>query len=189
MVMLKILQSHYNATGDERVIKALTKYFKFQLKELPNRRLDHWTFWGNRRGGDNSMVVYWLYNITGDKFLLELGEVLKEQTHPYTHIFLNRDDIEMHGPFFKEQWTAKDATAYPFHCVNLAQGMKQPIIAFQNDQEPKHLKAVRKAFADSKTHHGQPYGLFGGDEALHGRSPTRATMFPTTQAYCNTHVC
>lgn len=179
MVMLKILQSHYNATGDERVVEALTKYFKFQLKELPNRRLDHWTFWGNRRGGDNLMVVYWLYNITGDAFLLELGDVLKEQTHPYTHIFLDRDDIQNHGPFHEDQWTAKDATAYPFHCVNLAQGMKQPVIAYQKDHDPLHLKAVDKAFADLEKHHGQPYGLFGGDEALHGRALTRATELCT----------
>ena len=179
MVMLKILQSHYNATGDERVIKVLTNYFNYQLKELPQRRLDHWTFWGNRRGGDNLMVVYWLYNITGDKFLLELGDLLKEQTHPYTHIFLERNDIEMHGPFHEAQWTAKDATAYPFHCVNLAQGMKQPIIAYQRDQDKRHIEAVNKAFADLEKHHGQPYGLFGGDEALHGRALTRGTELCT----------
>lgn len=179
MVMLKILQSHHNATADERVPEALTKYFKYQLKELPDRRLDHWTFWGNRRGGDNLMVVYWLYNITGDSFLLELGDVIREQTHPYTQIFLERDDLEMQGPFHEAQWTAKDATAYPFHCVNLAQGMKQPIIAYQKDHDPKHVQAVRKAFADLETHHGQPYGLFGGDEALHGRALTRGTELCT----------
>jgi DUF1680 family protein len=38
---------------------------------------------------------------------------------------------------------------------------------------------VRKAFADLKTHHGQPYGLFGGDEALHGRALTRGTELCT----------
>ena len=88
MVMLKILQQYYNATGDERVITALTKYFKFQLKELPNRPLDHDTFWANRRGGDNLQVVYWLYNITGDNYLMKLGEIITEQTFPWTDVFL-----------------------------------------------------------------------------------------------------
>ena len=120
MVMLKILQQHYMATGDERVVDVLTKYFRYQRRELPKTPLGNWTFWGNRRGADNLMVVYWLYNITGDKFLLDLGELIHKQTHPYTEIFLNRGDIAMHGPFNEAQWTAKDATAYPFHCVNLA---------------------------------------------------------------------
>ncbi|MCK5637226.1 MAG: glycoside hydrolase family 127 protein, partial [Flavobacteriaceae bacterium] len=75
MVMLKILQQYYNATQDQRVITTLSKYFKFQLKELVNTPLDHWTFWADRRAGDNMQVVYWLYNITGDDYLLELGEL------------------------------------------------------------------------------------------------------------------
>lgn len=179
MVMLKILQQHYQATGDDRVIEALTKYFRYQMEQLPKTPLGHWTFWGNRRGGDNLMVVYWLYNITGDDFLLELGELIEVQTHPYTEIFLERGDIEAHGPFHEAQWTAKDATAYPFHCVNLAQGMKQPVICYQADQDIQHIHAVRKAFADIETFHGQPHGLFGGDEALHGRQLTRGSELCT----------
>jgi hypothetical protein len=179
MVMLKILQQHYQATGDERVIEVLTKYFRYQLQELPKTPLGHWTFWGNRRGGDNLMVVYWLYNITGDRFLLELGDLIRAQTHPYTGIFLERGDIEIHGPFNTAQWTAKDATAYPFHCVNLAQGMKQPVICYQADGDLSHIHSVRKAFADLETFHGQPHGLFGGDEALHGRPLTRGSELCT----------
>lgn len=179
MVMLKVLQQHYMATGDERVVEALTRYFRFQLRELPQTPLGHWTFWGNRRGADNLMVVYWLYNITGEEFLLELGELIHSQTHPYTRIFLERGDIALHGPFNEKQWTAKDATAYPFHCVNLAQGMKAPIIYSQRDANPKYLQAVRKAFDDLERLHGQPHGLFGGDEALHGRQLTRGSELCT----------
>src|SRR5688572_18806761 len=66
MVMLKILKQYYAATNDQRVIKFMTNYFKYQLKELPTKPLDHWTFWARYRGPDNLMIVYWLYNITGD---------------------------------------------------------------------------------------------------------------------------
>ena len=179
MVMLKVLQQHYMATGDQRVIDALTRYFRFQLRELPQTPLSNWTFWGNRRGADNLMVVYWLYNITGDSLLLKLGELIHNQTHPYTEIFLKRGDIALHGPFNEQQWTSKDATAYPFHCVNLAQGMKAPVIYSQRHPNPKYLQAVRKAFHDLKRLHGQPHGLFGGDEALHGRQLTRGSELCT----------
>ncbi len=52
----------------------MTKYFNYQLKELPNHPLGNWTFWGGeQRGGDNLMMVYWLYNITGDPFFTRIG--------------------------------------------------------------------------------------------------------------------
>ena len=69
MVMLKVMQQYYTATQDRRVIDFMTRYFRYQLDELPKNPLGKWTFWGEQRGGDNLMVVYWLYNITGDKFL------------------------------------------------------------------------------------------------------------------------
>jgi hypothetical protein len=55
MVMLKILKQYYSATADKRVINLMTNYFKYQLKELPKKPLDHWTFWARYRGGDNLM--------------------------------------------------------------------------------------------------------------------------------------
>ena len=80
MVMLKVLQQYYMATEDERVIDLMTRYFKYQLKLLPENELGYVTYWGNRRGGDNLAIVYWLYNVTGDKFLLDLAEIIHEQT-------------------------------------------------------------------------------------------------------------
>ena len=189
MVMLKILQQYYQATGDERVITVLTKYFKFQLEELPKTPLDHWTFWANRRGGDNLMIVYWLYNITGDKFLLDLAHVITEQTFPWTTVFLNEENyIEPATP-----WHYYQMKRYPFdpseiaalnvsdiggmHCVNFAQGLKQPVVYYQHDQDEKHLKAAKKALWDVKKYHGQPQGMFGGDEPLHGRNPVQGVEF------------
>ncbi|MBN2376848.1 MAG: glycoside hydrolase family 127 protein [Sedimentisphaerales bacterium] len=163
MVMMKVLMQYYSATGDKRVIDLLTNYFRYQLKELPNKPLGHWTFWGNRRGGDNLLVVYWLYNITGDEFLLELSEILFEQTYPWTENFLK-------GTL--EEWNS-------YHCVNLAQGIKQPIIYYQEHPEGKYLEAVKKAFADIKRFHGQPQGMYGADEGLHGTRPTQGSELCT----------
>lgn len=167
MVMLKILQQHYQATGDQRVIDCLTRYFRFQLKELPQTPLDNWSYWGNRRGADNLMVVYWLYNLRGEKFLLELGDLIYKQTHPYTDIFLAREKVK------RLRFVAQSDEA--FHCVNLAQGIKAPIIRYQADPDPRHLTAVEYAFDDIEEAHGQPFGLYGGDEGLHGRGLTQGS--------------
>jgi DUF1680 family protein len=164
MVMLKILKQYYSATGDKRVITLMTNYFKYQLKELPEKPLDHWTFWARYRGGDNLMVVYWLYNITGDSFLLDLANLIHQQTFDYTGAFLEGDMLANKGSI---------------HCVNLAQGMKEPLIYYQQHPEQKYVDATNKAFADLRRFNGQAQGLFGGDEALHGNNPTQGSELCT----------
>jgi DUF1680 family protein len=187
MVMLKVLQQYYSATGDKRVIKLMTDYFHYQLEHLPETPLDNWSFWANRRGGDNLMIVYWLYNITGEKFLLELANLIHKQTFPWTDVFLNEDCYE--GPDLTHLYPYNEMDKYPFdtemisrlcvkqlqsfHCVNLAQGIKEPIIYYQQHPDPVYINAVKKAFRDIKEFHGQPQGMFGGDEPLHGKNPTQ----------------
>lgn len=160
MVMLKILKQYYSATGDKRVITLMTNYFRYQLKELPKKPLDHWTFWARYRGGDNLAVIYWLYNITGDKFLLDLGDLVHKQTFDYTDGFLNTDMLSKPGSI---------------HCVNLAQGIKEPIVYYQHHPDKKYLDATRKGFADLRKYNGMAHGLYGGDEALHGNNPTQGS--------------
>ena len=62
MLMLKVLQQHYQATGDARVIPFMANYFQYQLRNLPGVPL---TDWGKARGGENLLLVYWLYRQTG----------------------------------------------------------------------------------------------------------------------------
>jgi DUF1680 family protein len=189
MVMLKVLMQYYDATGDGRVLPLMDRYFRYQLKELPERPLDHWTIWANRRGGDNLQAVYWLYNRTGEKYLLKLADLLYEQTFPWTRIFLNDHPADLYAAFPKGEPWIYDDIKYPwkdaeidalslrglrgFHCVNLAQGIKQPALYYQQHPEPKYLAAVQRAFAELRTFHGQVQGMYGADEPLHGNSPTQ----------------
>ena len=173
MVMLKVLQQHYMATGDQRVVDCLTKYFRYQLKTLPGAPLHDpnnpksGSWWAAQRGGDNLMVVLWLYNITGDRFLLELGDLIDKQTVPVTDWFSP-------GPQNHVQIRA-DQDRQALHCVNLAQMMKTPTIRWQQDRQQRHLDATENAFADIRTFHGQPHGLYGGDEGMHGDAPDRGS--------------
>ncbi len=164
MVMLKILMQYYSATQDPRVINLMTNYFKYQLKELPSKPLDHWTFWARYRGGDNLMAVYWLYNVTGDKFLLELGDLIHEQSFDFTNAFLKTDMLSTEGSI---------------HCVNLAQGMKEPMIYYQHHSDRVYLDATKKGFEDIRKYNGMAHGLYGGDEALHGNKPTQGSELCT----------
>ncbi len=160
MVALKILQQYYSATGDKRVITLMSNYFKYQLKTLPEKPLGHWSFWANYRQCDNQQAVYWLYNITGETFLLELGDLLHKQGHDFVHMFLNTNDL---------------TRTSSIHCVNLAQGMKEPVIYYQRESDPKYIFAVKKGFSDLKQYNGQAQGMYGGDEGLHGNNPTQGS--------------
>ena len=162
MVMLKVLQQYYMATGDERVITLMTRYFRYQLKMLPENELGYVTFWANRRGGDNLAVVYWLYNITGDEFLLELAEIIHEQTYDWTGVYAG-DMIRKLNPL------------PDLHCVNVAQGLKEPVIYYQQHPEEKYLEAVKKGLEALKDVHGFVNGMYGGDERLHGNDPTQGS--------------
>jgi DUF1680 family protein len=191
MVMLKVLGQYYDATGDERVIALMSAYFRYQLEELPDTPLDNWSFWANRRGGDNLLMVYWLYNKTGDEYLLELADLVHEQTYPWTDIFLNEHCYT--GVDRNHLFPFNPANSYPydqelidklcvkqlqsFHCVNLAQGIKEPIIYYQQDPDPKYIRAVNRAFREIREFHGQPQGMYGGDEAIHGKVPTQGIEF------------
>ncbi|MGQ8338611.1 beta-L-arabinofuranosidase domain-containing protein [Sunxiuqinia sp. A32] len=185
MVMLKVLQQYYSATKDERVIGLMDKYFRYQLKTLSEKPLDFLTFWANRRGGDNLMMVFWLYNITGEKYLLELADVIHEQTFPWGDVFLNDNVTKPKDT----PWYAFGVNSYPFdedekedlsltqiggfHCVNVAQGIKAPIVYYQKSKDKTSIDAVKKAFYDVETYHGQAQGMYGGDEPLHGNDPVQ----------------
>lgn len=164
MVALKIIKQHYMATRDERVIPFLTKYFRYQLEMLPKYPLGHWTFWGQQRGGDNLDVVLWLYNLTGEDFLLQLGELIHQQSTPWTKYFAEEDHLYRQNSL---------------HCVNLGQGFKEPAIYYQQSKDHKYLQALEKAKQTIRTTIGLPTGLWAGDELLHYGDPIRGSELCT----------
>lgn len=164
MVMLKVLQQYYSATKDKRVLQLMDNYFRFQLKELATNPLDKYTYWAGRRGGDNLQVVYWFYNITKEPYLLELSKLIHQQTYDWTSVFSN-NVLQQANPYA------------PLHCVNVAQGIKEPLIYFQQSKDSIHLDAPVQGLESLKMVHGFANGMYGGDESLHGNDPTQGSEF------------
>lgn len=160
MVMLKVLQQYYSATQDKRVIDLMLKYARYQLKTLPTTPLGHYSWWGSQRGGDNLLVVHWLYNLTGEKFLLDLANLIHQQSFDWTNTFLHTD--QLHGE-------------YQFHGVNLAQGIKEPLIYYQQDHDPKYVDAVKRAFQNIRDYQGQAQGMYGADELTRKNDPVQGS--------------
>ena len=164
MVALKILKQYYMATRDSRVVPFLDRYFRYQLKMLPQYHLDNWTFWGAQRGGDNLEVVLWLYNLTGEKYLLELGELIHSQSTRWSEYFLDGEILR---------------TPNTLHCVNLGQGFKEPVIYYQQKKDPMLLEAMRRGEKVIHDYLGLPTGLWAGDELINYADPSRGSELCT----------
>ena len=165
MVMLKALTMHYEATGDERVISLMLNYFRYQLRSLEARPLESW---GQARVMDNILVIHWLYNLTGEAFLLELVDCQIDQAIDWADLQANytlKDILPL------EEW---DGGMYT-HVVNNAMGVKAAGVFYARTGKTWHRLASRLGIEQLMDHHGQPHGLWSGDEHLNGTSPVSGT--------------
>ncbi|HEY0944339.1 MAG TPA: beta-L-arabinofuranosidase domain-containing protein [Opitutaceae bacterium] len=150
MIMLFCLQSHYDYSGDARVLELMKKYFRWQLAypalQHPQRQPDGSTAfwqWPQQRAADNLWSVYWLYNRTGEAWLLELAERIHQ---------------------WGADWTSGLASE---HNVNIAEGFDSPAIYWQQSHDPRHLAAAERNWRRVRDDYGQvPGGMFGGDEMI-----------------------
>ncbi|MCH8119354.1 MAG: glycoside hydrolase family 127 protein [Planctomycetes bacterium] len=139
MIMLFCLQNYYEFTNDERVIKLMTNYMKY-LTTVPEERF-LLGYWPRMRGGDLLYSVYWLYNRTGDKFLLDLAKKVHRRTAEWEKDVIN------------------------WHNVNMSQGFGQPATFYMQSKDPNHLWAAERNWRKIRDMYGQvPGGMFGGDE-------------------------
>jgi hypothetical protein len=86
MVMLKALAQYQEATADPRVIPVLSRYFAYQLDALGKRPLRDW---GKYRWQDEALTVLWLYNRTGDPWLIDLAHLLHRQGYDWQAQFVD----------------------------------------------------------------------------------------------------
>jgi hypothetical protein len=155
MPFMYALQSYYEATNDARVVPFLSKYFKYQLANLD---ADQLTSWGKSRAGDNIELVLWVYNKTGESFLLELANKLKLQAYQWQDIF-TQNLFHYYGDDYQ-----------PRHMVNVAQALKFPAVVAQFDAEPVYATAMQKGIAHMMHDNGQPEGLAAGTEHMSGNA-------------------
>ncbi|MDQ2720202.1 MAG: glycoside hydrolase family 127 protein [Bacteroidota bacterium] len=141
MIMLWCLQSYYEYSSDARVIPFMTKYFKWQTT-VPDSILLK-TYWENSRGGDNLYSIYWLYDRTSGKWLLNLADKIHKNT---------------------ANWSQQNNLPN-WHNVNVAQCFREPATYFMQSKDSSFLDATYNDFYLIRKLYGQvPGGMFGADE-------------------------
>lgn len=141
MPMLWCMQSYYEYSKDERVLTFMTNYFKWELSIPDEDFLED--FWENSRGGDNMYSVYWLYNHTGEAWLLTLAEKIHHNT---------------------ANWRQKDNLPN-WHNVNIAQSFREPATWYLQSHQSADEEATYNDFRLVRAIYGQvPGGMYGADE-------------------------
>ncbi len=143
MLALEILRVHYEATGDKRVIPFMLRFCRWLMTVpfedfIPPTRGGGWQ---HVRGGDLLDSVLWLYNHTGEKWLLDLARIVHERT---------------------ADWTRNIAS---WHGVNICQGFREPAQFWQLTGDERYLRATVRNYETVMGIYGQvPGGMFGADE-------------------------
>lgn len=156
MLITWTLRDYQEATGDPRVIPALTKYARFMLRNLPGQPLEEWA---KARAGDQMDTLYWLYNRTGESFLLELADLLRAQANQW-------------NPFFKTLKVSPGDFRIE-HGVNISQAMKFPIVNAERTGDSADKAVFEEGWRNLTQKHGLVTGMWSGTEHLAGRSTTQ----------------
>ncbi len=179
MVMLKALIQYYEATLDPRIIEFMGRYFDYQFRNIEKRPLESWSM---ARGAENIYSIFWLYNKTGESFLLDLADIIFGQTLDWVDLFTNfpyTRPIKFYYDFqkFREVFNkVQDIINYhSHHVVNVAMGIKLPALFYLYTGEERYKKAVKSAIENLTRYHGVANGMFTGDEHLSGRDPSQGT--------------
>lgn len=152
MVMLCALRSYYEVTGDKRVLRLMSRYFRWQLTIPDSDFL--LSYWEPQRAGDNIASVVWLYNRTGEAWLFALIEKLHRRSADWVN------------------------GVPDWHGVNMSQGFREPAEYYQLKLDPKLIASTENDYETMRRDYGDvPGGLYAADEnARSGYSdPRQAT--------------
>ncbi|MYY01919.1 MULTISPECIES: beta-L-arabinofuranosidase domain-containing protein, partial [unclassified Streptomyces] len=136
--LVQALRSWQECSGDNRIIPFLSRFFRYMNAQGPGA-FD--TSWIALRWGDGLDSVFWLFNRTGDTFLLDLA-----------------DKIHAYGA----DWGDNLVDA---HNVNIAQGFREPAQYALRSGSAQGTRDTYGTYGRAMDQYGQfPGGGFAGDE-------------------------
>ena len=179
IVANKVLMQYYEATGDQRAIDVLTKYFRYLHDSPPD-----WPGleWRGGRAMENAVAGYWLYRQKSEPWILETIEYILKNSTDWTSYYekFPWDSAALADKKIPFNGSLQGKTA---HGVNNAMAIKYPGLWYQQSKDDRFKKAVFSGIEKYEINHGQAGGRFSGDEHLSGKSPTSGTELCTVVEY------
>ena len=168
MLALNLLRDWGAATGDERIIPFLERYFRFQRAEFGSYPLSAESRWAVARAGDELDVVLWLHGKTGRGEWLGFAESIAAQATDWARYY-RRGGNPGNGD---------RRNGFCSHIVNFMQGLKTPALQWRLDGDVRKRMAYHTAFsADGwlMKCYGRPDSMLNGSEQLSDRSASGGT--------------
>lgn len=139
MLALQCLQSNYEYTKNPKILTMMTNYFRWE-NDLPQSQLLK-SYWENERAADNIMSVIWLYNRTGEPWLLGLVSKLHRAGADWVSGVVN------------------------YHGVNFAQSFREPAELGLLTKKKADFKATESDYKTMRDEYGKfPGGMYAADE-------------------------
>ena len=153
MVVTWALRDYFEATADDRIIPALLRYARYLGDNLAARPLKEWA---RARAADQIDTLFWLYNRTGEAFLLEIADVLRQQANRWNEFFA---DLKVPEGDYRT-----------VHAVNVSQAMKYPVVLYQHSGSETDRAAYGNGLRNLREQHGLAFGMWSGTESLAGHA-------------------
>ena len=160
----KMMAQYHDATGDERVARAVEASLRALDAKLKQAPLYNW---GRFRWFEGLIPVYYLYERGGDAWLLDLARTLKAQGFDYP-AFYRGEDVTLSTPR-RGLWT------WAKHVVNTGMAVKGGALAWRLTGADEDRTEPARMIALLDRYHGQVTGMFTGDECLAGKNPLQGS--------------
>jgi hypothetical protein len=160
----KVLAQYHDATGDDRVLEAVTRSLRALMSGLDRTPLYGW---GKFRWFEGLVPVFHVYERAPEPWLLELARKLRAQGVDYQALF-STDDLTVPTP-------RRGLWKWTQHVVNTGMATKASALSWRLDRRQTDRAFARGMIELLDRHHGQATGMFAGDECLAGRNPLQGT--------------
>ena len=160
----KVLVQYHEATGDAAVLEAVLRNLKATLEALDRTPLFSW---GKFRWFEGLIPVYYVYERTGDGWLLDLARKLHAQGFDYREFYAG-DDVTQPTP-------RRGLWRFDKHVVNTGMALKAYALSWRLTRSEAERAFPARMLEILDRYHGQVTGMFTGDECLAGKNPVQGT--------------
>ena len=164
LLVNKVLAQYHDATGDERVLRAV----EASLRALgPSVARTPLFAWGAYRWFEGLIPIFHVYERTREPWLLDLARTLRSQGTDYAALYAG-EAITSPTPR-RGRWT------WDKHVVNTAMAPKAAALSWRLDRRAEDRAFPARMLGILDRYHGQVTGMFTGDECLAGKNPVQGT--------------
>lgn len=164
LLVNKVLTQYHEATGDAAVLAAVERNLKVMLVALDKAPLFGW---GQFRWFEGLISVYYVYERTGEAWLMDLARKLYEQQFDYARFYA--------GPEIVSPTPRRGLWNWEKHVVNTAMAIKAGALSWRLTRSEAERAFPARMLQVLDRYHGQATGMFSGDECLAGRNPIQGT--------------